>query len=42
MKAKYLLPFFILFSSALFAQNLTLTELFSMCNKPNWNDLLKT
>jgi len=42
MKAKYLVLFFGLFSSAALAQNLTLPELFNLCSKPNWVEVNET
>lgn len=39
MKAKYLFIFFIFYCSVAMAQNLTLSELITMCNKSNWDDV---
>lgn len=39
MRAKFLILYFIFCGSVSFAQNLTLPELFSMCNKSNWDEV---
>jgi antitoxin component YwqK of YwqJK toxin-antitoxin module len=39
MKTNLLLPLLLFWSSLSFAQNLTLPELFTICNKPNWDEV---